>query len=141
MPALVTLPNIVIIDTGINYTTYKDCNHFTYMDVEYNVSMRFTREGKLNFSIFPTDETVKNNINIHTQEGLYTPDNFGKLVHLSDSDIEILPIKQNIRNLYDFAYIQINVIIINNNCFINDNEKNISVTMDNTSINLTVKEG
>ena len=61
MPALVTLPNIVIIDTGINYTTYKDCNHFTYMDVEYNVSMRFTREGKLNFSIFPTDETVKNN--------------------------------------------------------------------------------
>lgn len=141
MPALVTLPNIVIIDTGINYTTYKDCNHFTYMDVEYNVSMRFTREGKLNFSIFPTDETVKNNINIHTQEGLYTPDNFGKLVHLSDSDIEIFPIKQNIRNLYDFAYIKNNEIIINKNGFINDNEKNISVTMDNTSINLTVKEG
>ena len=141
MPALVTLPNIVIIDTGINYTTYKDCNHFTYMDIEYNVSMRFTREGKLNFSIFPTDETVKNNINIHTQEGLYTPDNFGKLVHLSDSDIEIFPIKQNIRNLYDFAYIKNNEIIINKNGFINDNEKNISVTMDNTSINLTVKEG
>lgn len=140
MPALVTLPNIVIIDTGINYTAYKDCNHFTYMDVEYNVSMRFTREGKLNFSIFPTDETVKNNINIHIQEGLYTPDNFGKIIHLSDGDIEIYPIKQNIRNLYDFGYIKDNEIIINKNGFINDNGKNISVTMDDISINLTVKE-